>query len=142
MKSDPKAFLVLPIVVLIGVAIAWAGSQGGATFRGIPVFALAVALVFLIQWLAFIPAYLTQSERFFDLTGSLTYISVTVLAAWMSAPIHAGRSCSWSWWSCGRRASACSCSAESGRRARTTGSTRSSPRSSDSSTCGPSRRSG
>jgi steroid 5-alpha reductase family enzyme len=91
MEKDRKAFLVVPIVVLIGVAIAWAGSQGGSTFRGVPVFALAVGLVFLIQWLAFIPAYLTQSERFFDLTGSLTYVSVTILAAWLSAPIG-GRS--------------------------------------------------
>lgn len=91
MKSDPKAFVVLPVVVLMGLGIAWAGSQGGSTFRGVPVFALAVALVFLIQWLAFIPAYLLQSERFFDLTGSLTYIFVTMLAAWLSAPLG-GRS--------------------------------------------------
>jgi steroid 5-alpha reductase family enzyme len=91
MEKDRKTVLVVPIVVLIGVAIAWAGSQGGATLRGVPVFALAVGLVFLVQWLAFIPAYLTQSERFFDLTGSLTYVSVTVLAAWLSAPIG-GRS--------------------------------------------------
>lgn len=89
--NDRKAYLVLPIVVLIGLAIAWAGSQNGATVGGIPVFALAVGLVFLIQWLAFIPAYLMQSERFFDLTGSLTYISVTILAAWLSAPLQ-GRS--------------------------------------------------
>jgi len=91
MEKDPRALLVLPTVVLIGLAIAWAGSQGGSTFRGVPVFALAVALVFLIQWLAFVPAYLMQSERFFDLTGSLTYVSVTILAAWLSAPIG-GRS--------------------------------------------------
>ena len=39
-----------------------------------------VGLAFLIQWLAFIPAYLLQSEGFFDLTGSFTYITVTVVA--------------------------------------------------------------
>jgi steroid 5-alpha reductase family enzyme len=37
-------------------------------------------LAFLIQWLAFIPAYGLQTEKFFDLTGSLTYISVSTLA--------------------------------------------------------------
>lgn len=89
MKRGGKAFLVVPIVTLLGVLVAWSGAQGGATFRGMPVFALVVAVVFLIQWLAFIPAYLTQSERFFDLTGALTYISATVLAAWLSAPIDA-----------------------------------------------------
>ena len=82
-----NAFLVLPVVVLIGLGVAWAGSQGGATAFGIPVFTLAVGLIFAIQWLAFIPAYVMQTERFFDLTGSLTYVSVTILAALLSAPI-------------------------------------------------------
>jgi len=47
---------------------------------GVPLFSLSVGIAFLIQWLAFIPAYLMQTEKFFDLTGSLTYISVTIIA--------------------------------------------------------------
>ena len=35
----------------------------------------AVILVFLIQWAAYIPAYLFQTEKFYDLTGSLTYLT-------------------------------------------------------------------
>lgn len=89
MKADRTALLITPIVALIGIGVAWAGSQGGATVGGVPVFAIAVALAFLIQWIAFIPAYLMQSEHFFDLTGSLTYISVVSLAAALSAPIDA-----------------------------------------------------
>jgi steroid 5-alpha reductase family enzyme len=58
---------------------------------GIPIFALSVGLAFLIQWLAFIPAYLLQSESFFDLTGSITYISVTALSVLLS-PVVDGRS--------------------------------------------------
>jgi steroid 5-alpha reductase family enzyme len=79
-KTDRNALVAFPIVVLIGAGVAVAGSQGGATAFGVPVFALAVGLAFLIQWLAFIPAYLLQSEGFFDLTGSITYIAVTTLA--------------------------------------------------------------
>jgi len=33
-----------------------------------------------IQWLAFIPARIFQTERFYDLTGSITYIAVTLAA--------------------------------------------------------------
>jgi steroid 5-alpha reductase family enzyme len=41
----------------------------------------ALALgAFAIQWLAFIPARLFQTERFYDLTGSITYIAVTLAA--------------------------------------------------------------
>ena len=36
----------------------------------------AVILAFLIQWVAYIPAYLLQTEKFYDLTGSLTYLTI------------------------------------------------------------------
>ena len=46
-----------------------------------------MALAFLIQWLVFIPAYLQQTEKFFDLTGSVTYITVTVVAVLLAPEI-------------------------------------------------------
>ena len=33
---------------------------------------------FAIQWLAFVPAFFFKSEKFYDLTGSLTYISIFI----------------------------------------------------------------
>jgi len=79
-NSNASSLIVFPILILIGCLVALAGSQGGATLGGFPVFGLVVALAFLIQWLAFIPAYLFQTEKFYDLTGSLTYIIVTGVA--------------------------------------------------------------
>jgi steroid 5-alpha reductase family enzyme len=61
-----------------------AGSQGGVVVAGYPVFALSVGLAFLIQWLAFIPAYFLQTEKFFDLTGSVTYILVALVTIYFS----------------------------------------------------------
>jgi steroid 5-alpha reductase family enzyme len=90
-KTDRNAFIALLIVILIGLGVALAGSQGGASAFGIPIFAFSVGLVFLIQWLAFIPAYLLQTEKFYDLTGSITYISVTIIAVLLS-PVVDGRS--------------------------------------------------
>ena len=34
-----------------------------------------ILLIFSIQWICFIPAYIFQTEKFFDLTGSLTYLT-------------------------------------------------------------------
>ena len=79
-KTDRNSLIVFPILILIGYLVALAGSQGGATFGGIPIFMLAVGLAYLIQWLVFIPSYIFQTEKFFDLTGSLTYISVITVA--------------------------------------------------------------
>ena len=38
---------------------------------------IAVLLAFLISWLAYIPAYLFQTEKFYDLTGSIKYLLLT-----------------------------------------------------------------
>lgn len=65
--------------LLVGSAIAFAGSQNGLTVAGLPLFAVCAGFAFVIQWLVFIPAYVYQTERYFDLMGSLTYISVTLL---------------------------------------------------------------
>ena len=78
--ADRNSLISFPILILIGYLVALAGSQGGTSIAGIPLFALSVGLVFLIQWIAFIPAYIFQTERFFDLTGSITYISIIIVA--------------------------------------------------------------
>ena len=70
----------MPAALLIGVLIAVAGSHHGAAIGPMPLFAVTVALAFFMQWLAFIPAYILHSEKFYDLTGSLTYIAVTLVA--------------------------------------------------------------
>ena len=88
-KTDRNSLIVFSVVVLIGLGIAWAGSQGGSSFSGIPLFGLSVGLAFLIQWLAFVPAYLRQTEKFYDITGSLTYISIITLAVLFSPNIDA-----------------------------------------------------
>ncbi|MBO6555166.1 MAG: DUF1295 domain-containing protein [Pseudomonadales bacterium] len=66
--------------LLLGSAIALAGSQGGSLWRGLPLFALCCAAAFAIQWIMFVPAWIYQTEHYFDLTGSLTYISLVVIA--------------------------------------------------------------
>ena len=85
--TDRNSLIVFPILILIGLLFAWAGSQGGVSVAGVPLFALSVGLAFLIQWVAFIPAYLLQTEKFFDLTGSITYISVITIALMFSKAI-------------------------------------------------------
>jgi len=84
-KADRNALISIPIVILIGVGVAFAGSQGGVLAFRFPLFALLVGLAFLIQWLTFIPAFLLQTEKFYDLIGSFTYISVTIIALLFSS---------------------------------------------------------
>lgn len=76
-KSSRSAVIAILAALVIGALVAVAGSQNGATIGGIPLFALAVAAAFAIQVIAFIPAMLLQTERFFDLTGSLTFFAIS-----------------------------------------------------------------
>lgn len=88
-NSEQRAIIALPIVLLIAAAVAWAGSQGSFTVSGIPIFALCVVLAFFINWIAFIPAFIMQTEKFYDLVGSITYLSVIWVAALLSPVVDA-----------------------------------------------------
>lgn len=76
-----KSLVIIPIIAIL---VALAGSQSGQTYQDIPIFAILVGLAFLINWLVFIPANIFQTEKFFDLTGSVTYILVTLVALSLS----------------------------------------------------------
>jgi len=60
------------IFSLIGLSLGY----GIALLTGLPMIQEAVLGAFLIQWIAFIPAYIVQTEKFYDLIGSSTYIFV------------------------------------------------------------------
>lgn len=79
-----RSVIAIVIVLLIAAGLAFAGSQGGVSVNGFPLFALCVALAFIIQWLAFIPAYIFRTEKFYDLTGGITYLTVITVALLLS----------------------------------------------------------
>jgi steroid 5-alpha reductase family enzyme len=91
MNADTKRGLIgTSVALLIACGLAWAGSQGGSTLASeIPVFALCVAIAFIIQWLAFIPAFLQRTEKFYDLTGGITYLTVIATAVKLSSTVDA-----------------------------------------------------
>ncbi len=61
--------------ILISV-LSFAISYGIALLTGSVIVKNAVLLAYVIHWIAYIPAYLFQTEKFYDLTGSVTYLSV------------------------------------------------------------------
>ena len=61
--------------ILISV-LSFAISYGIAHLTGIVIVKNAVLLAYVIHWIAYIPAYVFQTEKFYDLTGSITYLSV------------------------------------------------------------------
>ena len=66
--------------VAVAGGVAAAGSHGSVAVGGVPVFALCVALAFAMQWAAFVPAWYWRTERWFDLVGSATFLTVMLAA--------------------------------------------------------------
>lgn len=76
------------VVLSLSLLIATAANQESVSISGIPLFGFAVALTFIIQWIVFIPSFLNKTEHFFDLTGSLTFISVVLITLMLIPEIY------------------------------------------------------
>lgn len=86
-RSNGQATIGIVIALVLGAAMAWAGSDGGDRIGAMPVFALCGALAFLVNWIAFVPSAIAQTEHFYDLVGGVTYITVTVAAVLLSSQL-------------------------------------------------------
>ena len=72
------------ISIALGVLIALAGSQGSEIYNGVALFALCASVSYVLHWLIFIPSYIYQTEHYFDLTGSISYLSAIGLGFYLN----------------------------------------------------------
>lgn len=86
-RSSTTALVGIVISIAVGGAISWAGSDGGDRIGIVPVFAVCGFLAFAINWLAFIPSAIVQTERFYDLVGGITYTTVITVAVLLSSKL-------------------------------------------------------
>ena len=70
--------------------IAFSIAYGIALLTDISLVKNAVLIAFVIQWVLFIPAYLMQTEKFYDLAGSFTYISIISYVFYKSSEFNLG----------------------------------------------------
>jgi steroid 5-alpha reductase family enzyme len=73
----------------VAAAVAWAGSANSVTVSGLALFPLAALVAFLIQWIVFVPSYLAQTERYYDLIGGLTYLAIVVATLFLAGTFDA-----------------------------------------------------
>jgi steroid 5-alpha reductase family enzyme len=72
------------IASLLTLFVAWS-IGGGVSVGGVPALLLCAGLALGIQWVAFIPCALARTEKLYDLTGGLTYITVVGFALWAAS---------------------------------------------------------
>ena len=73
--------------ILIGLLIAVAGSDGSETYNGMSLFFICASVSFVLHWIIFIPSFAFQTEHYFDLTGSISYLSAVALAFYLNPSV-------------------------------------------------------
>ena len=86
-KHAPRSLGVVVFATLLGVGFAWLAGSEGIAKSGLTVFVICAAWAFFVNWMAFIPAAIAQTEKYYDLIGAFTYITMLVLACYLSAPL-------------------------------------------------------
>ncbi len=71
-----RSLMVVLVASATGLAFAWFAGSYSAPLMGLPAVFTCALIAFGVNWLAYIPAALFQSDRFYDTTGALTYLSV------------------------------------------------------------------
>ena len=62
-------------------------SYNSIDFDGSNLVGQILVMTFVIQWIAYIPAFLFKTEKFYDLTGSLTYIGIILFALYATGSL-------------------------------------------------------
>jgi steroid 5-alpha reductase family enzyme len=83
----PKLVITSIIITAVVFAVAWMGDQTGSELYGLPLMTAIALGIFAVQWIGLIHARLFETEHYFDLVGSLTYITVTIFAVQQAAEI-------------------------------------------------------
>ncbi len=81
MKPDERtAAIGIAIAAILGLIFAFAGADGGESIGPLKSFTLLTIIAFAVNVAVFIPSYLARTDHYYDLTGSITYLTVTAVA--------------------------------------------------------------
>ena len=75
------------VSILIGLLIALAGSEGSVNFNGVALFAICASISYVLHWIIFIPSFIYQTEHYFDLTGSISYLTGVGVAFYLNPSV-------------------------------------------------------
>ena len=83
MNHNIKEYCISLICLLIAFLVSLASSQNGVSYNNYPISIICMALSFIIHWLVFIPSYFYKTEKFYDITGTVAYLSILLTTAYL-----------------------------------------------------------
>tara|TARA_Y100000385_G_scaffold291787_1_gene372330 strand:+ start:6284 stop:7162 length:879 start_codon:yes stop_codon:yes gene_type:complete len=75
-KITKRSCLAIIISVLLAFFICKMNEAYVQDLNGYSIYFLVAVIAFILNWVAFIPAYIAQTEHYFDITGTLTYLAI------------------------------------------------------------------
>lgn len=75
-----KAIIILFVCVGLSALIVFSTIEHSASIFGFDSIILCALVAFFVQWIVFIPSYLKQTEKYYDLAGSLSFVAITLIA--------------------------------------------------------------
>jgi steroid 5-alpha reductase family enzyme len=87
MSKTFKTFVALLVFTILGLGVGYIAGGEGKAFQGTSIFFLCALWAFVVNWLVFIPSALAKTEKYYDLTGAFTYITMIILAVYLAQPL-------------------------------------------------------
>ena len=83
--TNKASILSIIATLSVGLIIGYVGSAGSLIFNGYPLFILCACIPFIIHWIVFIPSMINQTEHYFDLMGSISYVVTCLVSLYLVA---------------------------------------------------------
>ena len=80
MAKQTQNIMIVSLFLLAIYLYSFTANNIETEILGFNSFKFLISLAVLIQFAIFLPSFFFQTEKFYDLTGSLTYIAVTSIA--------------------------------------------------------------
>lgn len=84
-----KPLIAITVVVILACLLMLAGAENSTRWvnsngTSFPIFVIAAAIPFALHWLLFLPAFAFQTEHYFDLTGSLSFLCTIAIVLFLN----------------------------------------------------------
>lgn len=81
--TNKASILSIIATLSVGLIIGYVGSAGSLILNGYPLFILCACIPFVIHWIVFIPSMIKQTEHYFDLMGSISYVLTCMVSIYL-----------------------------------------------------------
>ena len=79
-----KDYIITLIVFIFGSMVAVISSLNSINYNGWPPLLICMSISFIIHWIIFIPSSINKTEKFYDITGTLGYISTLITSSYLA----------------------------------------------------------